>query len=287
MPDAFRFAYHAAAADLRAVANAARRAGFDGLTLDAAKLNAANLSQSGRREVRAVIARHDLAAAALRSKVGGAGLTADADANRFLSELHAAMTLARDCGFSLVACDLGRLPRAEVALPPRKPIDPATAGLILLPDAATVESVVAPTPLTPAEREHAGFAADVLREAGKLADRVGTPVAFGASLATTADLIAVLRAADCPLFGRELDAAATIDENLEQAVGDEPAVLHVRACDARRGTGNKTQPAAVGEGDVDWPQALSLLRDADYCGFLTLGGTLADASVALGRLRAK
>ena len=285
MPDAFRFAFDASAADdLRAAAAAARRSGFDGLALAAGPLAAADLGQSGRREVRAILARHDLAAAVLRADAAGAGLTADADADHLLSDLHRALTLARDCGFSLVACDLGRLPRSVAAPPPRKPIDPAAAGLILLPDAATIRQVIEPTPLTQRERDHAGFAADVLREAATLADRTSVPVAFGASLAATADLVALLRVVDCPLFGRELDPAAALDEDLETLVGDEPPVLHARARDARRGAGGRSQPAAVGAGDVEWHTLLSLLRDADFQGFLTFDGSMSDAVQAVKRL---
>ena len=286
MPDPFRLAFDASRADdLRRAADAARRAGFDGLTLDARRLADARLDHSGRREVRAILARHDLAAVAVRADAAGAGLTADADGDRFLSDLDAALTLARECGFGLVACDLGRLPRSVAAAPPRRPIDPLAAGLILIPDAATVEAVVAPTPLTPAEREHAGFAADVLREAGQRADRAGVAVAFGASLATTADLVAVLRAADCPLFGRELDATATLEADAEEVVGVEPFVLHVLARDARRGPAGRTAAAGVGEGDVDWAGVLALLREADYRGFLTLSGSLRDAARGAGVLR--
>ena len=167
----------------------------------------------------------------------------------------------------------------------KKPIDPAAAGLILLPDAATVEAVVQPPPsLTPAEREQVDTATEALREAAALADRVGLPVAMGASLAETADLVALLRVIDGPLLFRELDTAAAAGEDLEFAVGEAPAVLHVRCRDARLGVGGRAQPAKVGQGDVDWPQVLALLRDADYRGPLTLAGPLPDATAAMSRL---
>ena len=72
--------------DMRSAAAEAARAGFQGLTTSAAALRPRELSQTGRREVRAVLARHSLLGAALRADLPGRGFTPDAD--RILSRFH-------------------------------------------------------------------------------------------------------------------------------------------------------------------------------------------------------
>ncbi len=273
--------------DLRAAAAAAARHRFHGLTTSAAQLAVRELSATGRREVRAILARHNLAGAALRCDAPARGLTADADADHLLSELESAMSAARDCGFAMVACDLGRLPRTEQAAPPPKPVAPEMLGSIILPDPAEIASLTAPppAPLTPDERRHGEFAVEVLRAAGERADRIGIPVAFSASLATTPDLAAILLAAACPLFGRELDPVAALEEGPAGVVAQEPSVLHVRGRDAWRGAGGKTRPAPLGEGDVDWPELTRALADAAFAGFVSLELAPSAVAPALERLR--
>ena len=254
---------------LRDAVPPARRAGFAGLSLRCPDDPRA-LPATARREVRAVIARHDLAPAALVHDLPGRGLHATADADRIIDGLRAAVELARDGGFPVVACDLGTLPRSSEP-PRRKPVDPAAAGLILLPTAADVERVADAPPLSQIERAHAALVADVLREIGRFVDRVGVPIAFGGSLASTADLAAAVRSADCPLFFRDLDPAAVADEaadDAESVVKIEPPALHVRVGDAVR-VGGRVKSAAVGEGEVPWDDLTTALRDADFAGWLT------------------
>jgi sugar phosphate isomerase/epimerase len=160
-------------------------------------------------------------------------------------------------------------------------------GAILLPEPIDLAPPPPPpAPLSLDERRHAAFAGEVMRALGERADRIGVPLAFSASLAATADLAALLASAACPLFGRELDPVAVLAEGPDSAVTSEPAVLHVRGRDALAGPEGRTRPAKLGEGDVNWPELLEMLRDADFGGFISLEGTSREASSALERLRA-
>ena len=256
---------------LRDDAPGAARAGFAGMTLRCPD-DPRTLDAGGRREVRHAVAKHGLAPAALRLDLPGRGLWAEADGDRVVDVLRRAAELARDVGFETVACDLGVLPRSAAPARRSKPIDPAAAGLILLPSADDVAEVAAPpAPLSDREKRHAAFAADVLVAVGGVIDRVGVRVAFGSSLASTADLAATLASADCPLFDRDLDPASAVAELADDpdvVVKLAPRVGHVRAADAVRG-GDRTRPAAVGQGDVPWPDLLASLRDADFDGWIT------------------
>ena len=270
--------------NLRAALAMARKIGVAGVTYGVDPLGSAELSQSGRREVRALFARDGMTAVALRADAPGRGLTAEADADALLARLGTAMALARDCGFTLVACDLGRLPRSAAAPPPRRPVDPSGAGLILIPELSPTPAE--PTqPLTDAERQHAAFARDVLREAGTLADRSGVAIAFSASLAGHDDLLSLLRAVDAPLLARELDPPASLPASAADLVAQMPAVLHVRGRDAQRGTSGHTRAAAIGAGDVDWQALVEALQDADYHGFISLEGAARSAQATCDFLR--
>ncbi len=264
--------------DLRSAATAARDGRFDALSVDIATLAATRNSESAKREVRALLSRHGLAPAALRCKLPGKGLSSDADGDRVFDELCRAMKLCRGVGFALVSCDLGAVPRSVQPKAKAKAIDPGLLGALILPTSDDVASLIggnedaASEPLTAKEREHAALATDVLREVGDAADRLGIAVAFDATLASSQDLGALLKAADCGLFFRELDTAASVTElaaDVSAVVGSSPAILHVRAADAQS-AGGRTRQIAMGKGDVPFATLLEALEEADFAGFVTL-----------------
>ena len=263
--------------DARQAPRVARTLGFDGLLFDAygATLSLPDLSQSGRREFRHVLAAESRALVGLRADLGPKGLTVGVDVDRILSLLTKAMEAAAGLQASLLCVDLGPLP-----VPPAepKPVKRATqdmAGLILLPN--PVEEAP-PAPAAPATMSAADQALStqvdaVLIEVGTRADRFGVTVAFRSDLSPLAALERALRAAACPWFGVELDPVAMLrDEWPVDEVFSRlgPQIRHVRGRDANRGAGGRTSPAVIGAGSVQWDEVLSNLDGAGFHGWITI-----------------
>ena len=281
-----RFAIDLDVGDLRLGAATAAGLRFEGVTVAARSLSLRALSVTGRREVRAIVRRHGLTGAALRVALPGKGLTQDVDAERAIDGFVRAAAGARDCGFEIVACDLGALPRSvDPAKQSKKVVDPASAGLILLPTAADVarvdEEAEAVRPLTDRERRAAADASDLLREVAARVDAIGVPFSLGASLATTADLSEILSRVGSPLFLRELDPAAFVQElgsDVDGVVKVNPPIAHVIGNDAQH-AGGRTRQAEVGEGDVPWAALNESLADAGFNGFVTVESALAREAI--------
>src|SRR5688572_900174 len=95
----FKFATIPAALspDVRNAATIARELGFDGLLLDAYSnsLNVPDLSATGRRELRHVLATQNQQLAGLRASVGPKGLGRGADPDRLLAQIDRAIEGAK------------------------------------------------------------------------------------------------------------------------------------------------------------------------------------------------
>src|SRR5207249_11402677 len=106
-------------------------------------------------------------------------------------------------------------------------------------------------------------------------------------LSSFAALERAIRAAACPWFGVDLDPAGIVqDEWLADEVFARLGGLirHVRGRDAIKGSGQRTQPAIVGEGNVDWSEMGQLLDDAGYQGWVTLDPMeVADRAAGIAR----
>ena len=294
-PTGLTFAVTAASlsADLRVAAPAARRLGFAGLLLDATSpaVRAMKSSATAAREVRHVLSSAEQRPVAVRADLTGRGLLAGADVTRALSSAESAMDAARKLAgpgvtgsaVPVVCIDLGPLPN-----PPRPPTDPSAPppapatgrvsdpfGLLVMPTAADVARLAGPraAELAPPDPADADALASALPELAARADRHGVTLALSATLAPLAALEHALKVADAPPLAVNLDPAALQSDALSpEAFFDRlgPLVRHVRARDAARGTAGRSRPAPVGTGDVDWPELLALLRDADYRGAVTL-----------------
>ena len=96
-----------------------------------------------------------------------------------------------------------------------------------------------------------------------------------------------MKAAACPWFGVDLDPVDMLrDEWPAGEVFDRlgPLIRHVRARDAVKGSGQRTQPAIVGQGSVDWEEMAQLLDDAGFNGWITLDPMeIADRPAAIAR----
>jgi sugar phosphate isomerase/epimerase len=260
--------------DPREISRQSRRFGFAGLQFDAiAKwLDLTELSVTGRREFRHVLASADQQLAGLRVELGHRGLGPGADIDRVLSRFDQVMDAARGLGAPLVCVDLGSLPEpAPVPAQGRPAISPEQAGLILLPESAPAP----PAPVASVQPDPA-FIAQVdaaLVELGARADRFGVMLALRSDLASFAALERALVAARCPWFGIDFDPVAvlrdpwTLDEILSRFGS---LVRHVRARDAVAGADRRTRPAVVGAGATNWPALLAALDSAAYRGWLTL-----------------
>src|SRR4051812_31902838 len=129
--------------DPREAVARARQLGFAGVEFDAytPQVSLPDLSQSGRREFRHVISSQDQELTGLRADLGNKGLGPGADIDRAIARLDRAMEAAAGLASPLVCVDLGPLPEPARAAVARPKVDPAAAGLIIIPTAAELQAV--------------------------------------------------------------------------------------------------------------------------------------------------
>jgi len=282
--------------DVRDAARVARELGFDGLLLDAysTSLTVPELSATGRRELRHVLATQNQQLAGLRASVGPKGLGRGADPDRVLSQIDRAMEAAKGLGAPLLSLDLGPLPRPAKSAKPKPKVTKEQAGLILIPTTSSppMEITGAQEPPAPVDMESMAQVDAALAELGRRADRYGVTVAMRSDLSGFDALERAIQQARCPWFGVDLDPVAILRDEWSQ---DEvfsrlgSLVRHVRARDAVRGADRRTQPAPIGRGDVNWDKLMSDLDGAGYRGWITidpmeLTDRVAAAKVGLARL---
>ncbi|HEX4125918.1 MAG TPA: TIM barrel protein [Tepidisphaeraceae bacterium] len=281
-PDLFSLAIsdHALGDDLRRAPLIARKLGAAGIMFAAAtpRLDFTQLSASGRREILHVLRSQDQQLVGLRFELGKHGFGPGADVDQLLARLDRVMESAAGLGSVIVCVDLGPLPPPPPR--PRRPtaISAEQAGAILVPE--TLTAIPAPDMTTmefmPPKVDPI-FVAQVdaaMAELGAIADRYSATLAFASELASFAALAEVLRKANCPWFGVDLDPSAalrddwTLDE-IFAALG--PLIRHVRGRDAIGTLENtRTQPVVIGNGQIPWPQVLHNLDAAGYHGWITI-----------------
>jgi sugar phosphate isomerase/epimerase len=259
--------------DLHEIPRAARQLGFAGMLLDvwSTRLSLPELSASGRRDLRRIMAGQDQQMVGLTMELGAKGLGLGADVDLQIARLDRAMEAAAGLQAPLVCVDLGALPPARRVFKPRPSIKPQDAGLIIIPTAD--EPPPAPAPPQPVDPALVSQENNALVEIGARADRYAVMLAFSASLASFAALSEALAGARCPWFGVDLDPVAILRDEWDRdaifsAAG--PLIRHVRARDAVVSPEKRTKPAVIGRGDTKWSQLLALLDEAGYSGFLTL-----------------
>lgn len=265
------------AQDVRESLRRSREEGFDGIVFDARSpaIAFAELSASGRREVRQLLASQRQTLVALRADLGPRGFAPGADLDRAIAGVASAFEAAAGVGALSVLVDLGPLP-APAHAPPKPRVTPQQAGLILLPESVAAP---APQPSSEAPKSDPAFIAQLdaaLAELGRHADRLGMTVAFGNSLASFASLDQALQRVACPWFGVDLDPIAILRDDWDvDAIFSRlgPLIRHVRARDAALGAEKRTKPLPIGRGDTNWGQLLDALHDTDYRGWLTIDPT--------------
>ena len=186
------------------------------------------------------------------------------------------MEAAAGLAAPLLCLDVGLLPEPVRVVAPKPVIETEQAGLILIPAPSRPVAPAASESSTPPDSAHISLVNSALDELGRRADRFSVTIAMRSGLSSFASLEAVLRGANCPWFGLDLDPAAVVQDKWEldqifSALGAD--LRHVRARDAVRGTDHRTRPVVIGSGSTDWPAMLAALDAAGYHGWLTIDPT--------------
>lgn len=264
--------------DAREAPRLAREAGFNGLLLDAyaPALNLTELSQSGRRELRHLIASQAQTLVGVQVDVGTKGFGPGADIDRLLARLSRAIEAAVDLGAGVTCLDLGPLPQPLETQKPKTAVTPEQAGLIILPkpsDASTTAPVATEPAATPPDPQLVAQVDNAMGAVGEIADRYRATIAFSSSLAGFAAIERALNAARCPWFGIDLDPVATLrdrwtsDEILSR-LGS--LIRHVRGRDAALGADRRTKPTELGRGSVNWQDLIRALDSAGDASWITI-----------------
>jgi L-ribulose-5-phosphate 3-epimerase len=233
-----------------------RKLAVAGVELDAVgDLAPAQLSQTGRRELKHLLRSYDLELSALACPLRrGLGVAENQEAR--LEYLRQALSLSWDLEAKIVIIHPGPLPPPDADKnDPRWPI---------LLEALTTLS--------------------------RHADRVGAALALetglesGATLAKflagfdTAGLAANFNPGNLLIHGHDPYAAAQVLRS---------RIVHVHAKDARLASASRgAEDVPLGHGDIDWLQMLATLEEIEYRGFVTIEQTprvnaLADAKAAV------
>jgi sugar phosphate isomerase/epimerase len=259
--------------DIRQAARLAREDGFGGVQLDAytPTMRLPDLSGSGRRELRHLLAAQEQELVCLRIDLEAKGLGPGGDVDRMLYNVDRAMEAASALGTPLLCVDVGPLPEPQRVAAPQPKVTAEQAGLIILPETAAAPPK--PQVLAPVDSAAAGALDSSLSELGALADRYSVVVALRSDLSSFGALDDALRRVACPWFGVDLDPVAVVrddwpmDDIFSRLGG---SIRHVRARDAIGGTDRRTKPAILGRGQINWPQFLANLDEAAYAGWITL-----------------
>src|SRR5262245_5856071 len=233
---------------LRPALTKARKLDLAGVELTTGgELTPANLSQTGRRELRYLVRSHELQLCALLCPLRSGLDIAERQQPR-IELIREVMTLSYDLGPRLVVVDAGKIPEKED--------DPRTSLM-----------------------------SDALLALGHYGDRVGVTLALmtgsdsGEVLAhyldrlDTGSLSACLSPGNFLVGGHDLYSAC-------RALGKRIRYLH--ATDARCSSSRGPATVALGHGDIDWLQMLGTLEEIGYHGWLTVpaeAGTEAAAAV--------
>ncbi len=232
---------------LRRALAEAQRMGVAGVQLDAVgDLSPANLSQSGRRDLRNLLRAHNLELAAIGCPLRR-GLDEAEDQQPRLERVRDVMALSFDLGPRLVLVQAGPVP----------------------------EDVESP---------HGRLMSESLRNLGPHGDRTGTTLALETGLESGSTLAAFLKRFDSGSLRVDLDPANLLLHGFdpyESARELHGLIAHARARDARRtSTSRGSQEVPLGHGDIDWMRWLATLEEVEYRGWLTVDRESGDNRVA-------
>ncbi|MFQ5589915.1 MAG: sugar phosphate isomerase/epimerase family protein [Phycisphaerae bacterium] len=201
------------------------------LTTVAGDLAPSNLSLSGRRHLRRIVDGLGLQLASL---------AADFPQLRFSDPRTVGERVERSCEVIELAADL------------KVPVVTASAGRLTVPNT----------------REPSPLVLEALRRIGEFADSRGTIFGIRPSYDGGDRLVGVMDNLACPFVGVGLDPAALVMTGADPLERIERFVEQIVAVQARDGTVGGGELAGhetpLGDGDVDWPTLLAVLRAAEY-----------------------
>lgn len=273
--------------DPREAVRMAKRGGFAGVEFDvslpgvgagAGGMWLQELDRSGQRELVRVLAAVDVKLLSLGTSAGRSGFSVGADVDRALGHLDKSLKVAADLGrtsgAALPLCvDIGPLPPPPVVVaPPPKAVDTSLLGRLIMPEPSLPVGPVLPE--VPPDVAFESQLDAAMRALGRMADRYSVRVALRSELGSLPSLHRAMSAAECPMFALELDPVAVLREpkwTMETCLREFAGrVGHVRARDGLRGSGGRTQSAAIGRGHTNWSELIRLLDDANFEGAIVV-----------------
>ena len=144
-----------------------------------------------------------------------------------------------------------------------------------------VPIVVARVGAIPADKDSEEYKllVNVLSDVARHSNRVGTTLAITPTRDSAADLKELISQVTEGLVGINFDPAvfAMCGRDAVAAFRElHKHVLHITARDGVRDIDGSGQEVVFGRGDVDWPELIALLGEADYRGWLTVDRTGSD-----------
>jgi sugar phosphate isomerase/epimerase len=235
----------------------AARLGVTGVQVDVTgDLSPRNLSQTGRREFRHLLRSHNLELTALGCPLRR-GLDTAVDQEERIEHVCKVMSLGFDLGPRITIVQAGKVPE-----------NPDAPGARLLTEA--------------------------LLALGHHGDRTGTVLALDTGLESGEVLRQFLARFDTGGLGANLDPGHLLANGFDpyasaRALGR--YVKHVQARDVRKANASRAaQEVALGNGDIEWMEFLSILEEIEYRGWLTVArdegdNRLADVAAGVAFLR--
>ena len=207
------------------------------------------LSRTGVRQLRKKLDDLHLRVAAVSFRTRRGYATEDGLEAR-IAATKAAMDMAYSIGANVVVNHIGRVPS-----------DPQSSSWRLL--------------------------VEVLEDLGRYGERAGSVLAAETGTESGEDLARLLAALPGGVLGVDLNPAKLLLSGFsphEPAGASGPWLVHVHVSDAVRGpVPGSGKPAAIGQGDADFPSLLGLLEEKSYRGFYTIQ-QLAGASDPIGEV---
>lgn len=144
-----------------------------------------------------------------------------------------------------------------------------------------VPLVVARVGAIPSDKESAEFKLllDVLNDIARYSNRVGATLAITPTRDSAADLKDLISRVTEGHVGVNFDPAVFAMSGRDAVAAYRELhqhVLHVTARDGVRDIDGSGQEVTLGRGEVDWPELIALLTEAEYRGWLTVDRTHSD-----------